>query len=111
MKKLFYALVLSGLLFSCTDNESARKFGGTSQLRLPRNKRLVSVTWKETSMWYLTEDMPDGYKPQVKEFKEESAFGIMEGSVMIIESRDPITIDEKPSTTSSPWNTNPAMTQ
>lgn len=73
--------------FSCTENQRARKFGGTEKIELPKGQRLVMVTWKEQSLWYLLEPMPDGYVPQVKEFAEKSSFGSLEGKVIFYESR------------------------
>ena len=43
---------------SCTDNQRAKSFGGTSTINLPAGEKLVTVTWKgEADIWYLTRPM------------------------------------------------------
>jgi hypothetical protein len=63
----------------------ARKFGGNSELILPENQKLVTITWKETELWYLTKPMKVTDTAETYIFMENSNFGILEGSVTIIE--------------------------
>ena len=88
MKKILLVLgvVLIGMA-SCTQNQRAKNFGGTAEVLLPKGQQLVDVTWKDDQIWYLTQDMPEGYKPQNYNFSEESSYGMMEGKVVFKESK------------------------
>jgi hypothetical protein len=52
MKKLLLLITLCAtiLLYSCTDNSRARKWGGTENVTLLPNEKLVNLTWKETQL-------------------------------------------------------------
>lgn len=88
MKKIItfvLALVAVATFSSCTDNLRARTYGGTTTIELDPGQKLIEVTWKETSIWYLTEPMEPGYEPKTKVFQEDSRFGVMEGKVIFYE--------------------------
>jgi hypothetical protein len=92
MKKLLIALVIitalaSIMLTSCTQNQMAKEFGGTATLNLPKGQKLVTATWKQTSLWYLTRPMRDGEVAETYDFKEDSSFGLIQGTVTIVESK------------------------
>lgn len=90
MKKILFAIAFGLLLLSCcscTKNLRARTYGGTFTVELDPGQKLVEVTWKEASLWYLTESMEPGYEPKTKVFQEDSRFGIMEGKVIFHERR------------------------
>ena len=76
-------LILSG----CTQQERARSFGGTATTNLPAGEKLVTVTWKETDLWLLTRPMKDTEQPETYHFREDSTWDVMEGTVVIKESR------------------------
>lgn len=86
---LVFALILAG----CTENYKARHLGGTEIINLPAGQKLISATWKgggkteAASIWYLTEPMEPSYVPTTKTFKEKSNLGILEGTVVFIESK------------------------
>ena len=89
-KSLLSAAVVAmmGLVFlsGCTEQERAKKFGGSASLDLPAGTKLVTVTWKEGgNLWYLTRPMRPEETPETYIFKESSSYGIMEGSVTIKE--------------------------
>jgi hypothetical protein len=65
----------------------SRKFGGSTTINLEKGQKLVEATWKENSLWYLTEPMDSDYVPKTKTFKEDSNFGVLEGTVTFVESR------------------------
>lgn len=86
MKKLVIYLLISVGMASCTDNKIARKYGGSETINLPVGKKLVNITWKEEQLWLLTTDMKQGDTPQTYQFKEKSSWGILEGTVTIVET-------------------------
>ncbi len=88
MKKIILAATAAILLFGCTENQRAKQFGGTVTVDLPKEEKLVIVTWKDDNMWYLTRPFKDGEEPETYKFKEESSWGLAEGTVIIKESRD-----------------------
>jgi hypothetical protein len=87
MKKLFITLTLLTALAACNENTSARNSGGTATKRLPSGRKLVNVTWKDDSLWILTREMRPGETAETYKFSEDSAFGILQGTVVIVESR------------------------
>lgn len=87
MKKLLIiAIALIGMS-SCTSNEAAKNYGGSMTINLPRNEKLVNVTWKGDEVWYLTRPMDSTEKPEVYKFHEKSSYGILEGTVTLIECK------------------------
>jgi hypothetical protein len=87
MKKL---VILAAILFSfasCTENSRVKNFGGEGTINLPKGRKLVNVTWKETQIWYLTRPMDSSDVAQTYQFHEESSYGVMEGTYNIIESK------------------------
>ncbi len=88
MKTKLKLLLLSSvlLLASCTENERAKAFGGTTSVNLPAKQKLVNATWKESQLWYLTRPMRDGEKAETSTLHEQSSWGVLEGSVIFNES-------------------------
>lgn len=81
---LFFLLLAVCLSFTgCQSN--ARSFGGTTSLNLPENMKLLEITWKDDSLWYLTRPMREGEEAEEYRFEESSNFGFMEGTVIIKE--------------------------
>ncbi len=79
MKKLLFVFALLAFFtLSCNDNQRARAFGGTEEVKLKENEVLLNVTWKDVDMWILTRDTVTG----VSYFREKSAWGMMEGAVI-----------------------------
>lgn len=83
---LLGGLLLSLSLFGCSQI-GAKNFGGDYTIELPKGERLVNVTWKDSDLWYLTEPMTDDYEPKTYKLQEDSTFGIMEGTVTLVESK------------------------
>lgn len=79
MKKVILTLATMVLLISCTENQRARKFGGSEEIKLNKNEKLISLTWKETNLWVLTEDTVT----KEKFFRENSNWGILQGKITI----------------------------
>lgn len=79
MKKLIFIAIAALTLASCTDNERAKNFGGTEQIKLNPNEVVLNVTWKETQMWICTRDTVTN----TVYFREKSNWGMMEGTVIL----------------------------
>lgn len=94
MKKILIVIILLGLsifgiffLTSCTGNSRVRTFGGTATIKLPAGQRLITATWKGDNIWYLTRPMRTNETPESYQLREESSFGLIEGTYNIIESK------------------------
>ena len=87
MKKVVLLVMFALVVMTGCDNLVSRKMGGTTTVNLHPGQRLVEVTWKENSLWYLTEPMDSGYVPKTKTFQEDSNFGLVEGTVKFVETR------------------------
>lgn len=81
MKKSIAILIsiLSLSILSGCNQALTRSFGGKATVHIPGDEQMLSITWKESSLWILT------YKPSTKEclFRENSAAGVLEGVVQI----------------------------
>jgi len=86
-KIILVCFILGALILTTGCQYTARKLGGTTTEQLPANTKLVNVTWKENSLWLVTRPMRADEQPETYEFKESSIFGIMEGKIVIKESR------------------------
>lgn len=64
----------------------ARNLGGDIVIELEPGLKLEEITWKDSSLWYLTRPMRDDEKAETHVFQESSDFGIMEGTVTVIET-------------------------
>lgn len=88
MKKIamFLAVIVMIMVFSgCTSKEMARNYGGSETITLEPGEKLEMITWKENSLWYLTRPMREDETAETHVFKQDSSFGIFEGTVTIIE--------------------------
>lgn len=90
MKKIvLIGAILSCLLFSgCTQQEMTRDFGGSMEIELEPNQKLMEITWKEDSLWYLTRPMTEDDKAEIYTFQQSSAWGIFEGTVTVKEIKE-----------------------
>ena len=87
MKRTIIAIAAFVTLTACTQNERAKSFGGTATIDLPKGQKLVTVTWKEKEIWYLTRPMSATDSAESYTFQEESSYGVMEGTVILKESK------------------------
>jgi len=89
MQRLILLISLLSLsLIACTENQRARSFGGTQRVTLPANTKLVSATWKHDSLYTLTRPMRENEVAEEHTFQEYSSFGILQGTVIIVEKRE-----------------------
>jgi hypothetical protein len=80
-------LVLLLSLLACTDNQRSKAFGGTMEIKVPCDQVVFDVTWKGESLWYATQAPRSDWRPERKRFVEASSYGLMEGEVILVESR------------------------
>jgi len=91
---LFTLLILSPIIIlgslslsGCTENQRSKTLGGSAEIRVPCNHVVFDVTWKGDSLWYATQSPGPNWAPETKRFKEVSSLGVLEGEVVLIESR------------------------
>jgi hypothetical protein len=77
MKKLLLVFIVLFSLLSCTENQRARNFGGTETVDLPKNRILLTATWKQDDLWILSKDTLTN---QVF-FNEKSNWGVLNGTI------------------------------
>jgi hypothetical protein len=87
MKKVLAIALVTITLASCTENARVKSWGGEGTINLPKGQKLVTITWKETQVWYLTRPMNSTDKAETYKFQEESSLGVMEGTYNIVESK------------------------
>jgi len=76
-----------GVSAGCTQNQRARLYGGKSAVKMDRGRKVVTATWKDTSIWVLTRPMGPEEEPQTLILKEISSLGLLEGEVELIEQK------------------------
>lgn len=90
MKKMI-TLILTGVigLSTLTGCQAATKsLGGSMTLKLEPNQKLEEITWKDDSLWYLTRPMTEDDVAETHTFQQSSEFGVFEGTVTIIETKE-----------------------
>lgn len=69
-------------------NFMTKNFGGTTEITLEPNRKLIECTWKDDSLWYLTREMKEDDIAEDYRFDCDSNFGVFEGTVIIHEVKD-----------------------
>lgn len=87
MKKCILLIALISVVTGCSEQTRAKNWGGTMHVDLPNGKKLVTVAWKESDLWYLTKDMKESDTPETFYFNEDSRWGLVEGTVIITEHK------------------------
>lgn len=86
MKKMLMTLMVAGLMFSLTACQSiANSFGGDITITLEPGQKLELITWKGDNLWYCTRPMRPEETPEVHTYEESTNFGVLEGTVTIVE--------------------------
>lgn len=94
MKKSFF-IVVTVILFgfvciicsSCSAQSRAKNFGGTINIDLEPNDKLLEITWKDDSLWILTKQMQENDIAEEYKFQEKDSLGLLEGTVTIKETK------------------------
>ena len=61
---------------------------GKTTVKLEPNQKLEEITWKDDSLWYLTRPMTDEDVAETHTFRQQTDFGVLEGTVTIVESKE-----------------------
>lgn len=83
--KYILIISLAFILAGCTQNQRAKNFGGDFTIEAPAGKTVANMTWKGDNLWIQYHDRPENVKPVVVVFKEYSSFGLVNGTVTVIE--------------------------
>ena len=65
-----------------------RRNGNEKESSSSINQKLEEITWKDDSLWYLTRPITDEDVAETHTFQQQSNFGVFEGTVTIIESKE-----------------------
>lgn len=87
MKKIIMVIALMLVVTGCTDNQRAKKWGGTAMVNVTKGMKVLGVTWKESDMWILTRPMYTNEVAETLTFEEKSSYGVMEGKVIFQEQK------------------------
>lgn len=80
MKKFLTLVVILTVIFSsCTDNQRARRFGGTETIKIESQEKFINIAWKDDDLWVVLQDTITG----IYYAKEKSSFGMIQGKVVI----------------------------
>lgn len=67
---------------------ATKTIGGNMTIELEPNQKLEMITWKDNSLWYLTRPMDENDKAETHTFQQSSNFGVLEGTVTIVETKE-----------------------
>ena len=88
-KKILSVILIIILVISlCGCQAAAKNLGGDVTIELEPNQKLEMITWKNSDLWYLTRPMTANDVAETHVFQESSIFGIVEGTVTIIETKE-----------------------
>ncbi len=78
-------LIVSGRFFWwTTENYRAKNWSGTAYIKLKPNQKLINVTWKDESVWYLYRKMRNDEVAETYYFEEKTPLGVMSGGMVEI---------------------------
>lgn len=83
----FLIVVLISCSTSCSDQGMTRSYGGTEEVNLEPNRKLIEITWKDTDLWYLTRAMTEDDVAEDYIFQQKHSVGWVEGKVIIHERK------------------------
>lgn len=89
-KKIIAFGIVAAMGISLTGCEQAmtKSLGGNMTIKLEPGTKLETIDWEDDSLWYLTRPMRENEQPETYKLKQSSEFGVFEGTVTIIESRE-----------------------
>lgn len=92
IKNVFKVTACGAAILSMTacDNYVAKHFGGSMTVELEKDQKLMNASWKSSgkdlsSLWLLTRSRKEGETADTYKYIEKSTFGVLEGTVTIVE--------------------------
>ena len=80
-------IIVVALQSGCTKNSRVKNWGGSAEYELEPGQKLEEVTWKDDNLWILTRPMTEDDVAETHIFQESSLWSVMEGKVIIKESK------------------------
>lgn len=77
--------MMATVLAGCQN--ATKSFGGSVTITLEPNTKLELITWKDDSLWYLTRPMREDIA-ETHTYQQQSEFGVFEGTVTIVETKE-----------------------
>lgn len=65
-------------LNGCTNNQKVSCFGSKADIYLEKGKKLVTVTWRNNSLWIVTKPMKNTDSTEIYTVEEKSSLGVLE---------------------------------
>ena len=84
----FGIVAIMGISLVGCNQAMTKSFGGNMTIELEPGLKLETIDWEDDSLWYLTRPMRENEQPETYVLNQSSEFGVFEGTVTIIESRE-----------------------
>ena len=84
----FGIVAIMGISLVGCNQAMTKSFGGNMTIELEPGLKLETIDWEDDSLWYLTRPMLEDEEPETYVLNQSSEFGVFEGTVTIIESRE-----------------------
>ena len=90
LSMLIFAIVIIFIIAASINgcHGATKSLGGEMTVELKPGQKLEEITWKDDSLWILTRPMREGETPETHKFYEDSEWGVLEGTVTIVEKED-----------------------
>lgn len=85
--KIIVFCLIAIMIFSGGCHAVTKSFGGSMTVELEPGQKLEEITWKEDDLWILTRPFREGEEPETHTFQEDSEWGVLEGTVTIVERK------------------------
>lgn len=89
MKRFIGFLILATIgvlaLGGCSQQYSAKHFGGKMEESLAPGQKLIGATWEQENLWYITRPRRDGEVAETITLTESSSFGVFQGTIVVHE--------------------------
>lgn len=86
MKKHLLVLVAGLALASCGRLEQAKNSGGETTVKIESGQKVVNASWKDNSLWVLTEKADTSFKPRMLKYVQFNDYD-RQGIVYIEETK------------------------
>lgn len=90
LKFLIFFFIILGIIFlGCTllrhTQWGTRHFGGSYDMEITPNQKLITIAWKDSNLWVLTKPMKKEDVAETYTLSESSNYGIFQGTVTMKE--------------------------